>query len=119
MSSGTMADAGGMAGGVGRPSDLPVTRMGKAAAWLALAFTVGFGLNMPLVAVFGRTGAPDWLRPFLPFWGLAIMGVGVAAGICAVIATLKYKERSWAVWIAMVPGGFALLFVLGEFLFPH
>jgi len=47
------------------------------------------------------------------------MATGVAAGVTALIAALKYRERSWAVLVALLPGGFATLFVLGEFLVPH
>jgi len=98
---------------------MPATKVGKTSMWLALAFVLGFALNMPLVAVFGRSGMPEWLLPFMPSWGILLMATGVAAGVTALIAALKYRERSWAVLVALLPGGFATLFVLGEFLVPH
>lgn len=118
-----MSDPTPAAGGPGYPaslpSEMPTTRPGKTSMWLALAFVVGFALNMPLVGLFGRTGAPDWLRLVLPAWGVSLMATGVAAGLCSAWAALRFKERSWAVMIAMLPGAFALMFVLGEFLVPH
>jgi len=104
---------------VSRSFEMPATRIGKWAMWLALAFAVGFGFNMVLVGAFGRSEAPDWLDAVLPFWGVALMASGVAAGVLALIAALRYRERSWAVMIAMVPGGFAIAFLLGEVLVPH
>lgn len=104
---------------VSRPSELPVTLAGRAAMWLALAFSVGFIINMPLVAIFGRIDTPEWLRLILPAWGVTLMIAGVGAGVTAAYAALRNRERSWGVMIALLPGAFAIMFVLGEFLVPH
>lgn len=99
---------------------LPATRSGKWSMWLAAVFAIGFVLNMFLVGAFGRTGAPEWLRTvILPVWGITLMASGVFAGLVGLFAILKAKERSFAVWLALVPGAFAILFVVGEFAFPH
>lgn len=101
-------------------SSLPRTRLGKLTMWLAGFFVIGFGVNsvvfMPISMAY-----PDasWRIWFLPVWGIALMTAGVAAAVSAVLAIVKSKERSWVVWAALAPGGFAILFLLGEFLIPH
>jgi len=35
------------------------------------------------------------------------------------IAVIRRHERSWLVWLTMLPGLFVLFLVLGEFLVPH
>jgi len=44
---------------------------------------------------------------------------GLAAGIVGLIAVIRRHERSWLVWLTILPGLLVLLFVLGEFLVPH
>ncbi|MCX6084006.1 MAG: hypothetical protein NT102_03470 [Caldiserica bacterium] len=55
----------------------------------------------------------------LPFYGIAMLSCGLAAGIVGLIAMIRRHERSWLVRLAILPGLFALFFVLGEFLVPH
>lgn len=108
-----------MASGAGLGS-LPRTRLGKVTMWLAGFFVIGFGVNtavfMPISMAY-----PDasWRIWFLPAWGITLMTAGVAAAVTAVLAIVRAKERSWVVWAALAPGGFAILFVLGELLMPH
>ena len=45
--------------------------------------------------------------------------VGIAALVTGLISIIKRNERSILVLSATLIGLFALLFVLGEFLFPH
>lgn len=53
------------------------------------------------------------------FPGILIMTMGVAAGILTLIALIWQRERSWLVWLMLLPGGFAILFAMGEILYPH
>jgi hypothetical protein len=48
-----------------------------------------------------------------------MMLCGFAAGIAGLIAVISKRERSWLVWLTLLPGLFVLAFVLGEFLVPH
>jgi hypothetical protein len=41
------------------------------------------------------------------------------AGIVGLIAVIRRHERSWLVWLAMLPGLMVVALVLGEFLVPH
>lgn len=99
--------------------EMPATRTGKAAMWCALAFVVGFAVNSGLVGIFGRTEMSDAFRAIMAAWGIALMSAGVIAGILALTAVMRFKERSWAVMMALLPGAFALFFLIGEFAFPH
>jgi hypothetical protein len=44
---------------------------------------------------------------------------GFAAAVIGLVALIKNRERSWMVWLAVLPGAFPNLFLLGEFLVPH
>ena len=55
----------------------------------------------------------------LPFYGIAMLSCRLAAGIVGLIAAIWQHERSWLVWLTMLPGLMVLIFVLGEFLVPH
>ncbi|MCJ7696234.1 MAG: hypothetical protein MUO40_12540 [Anaerolineaceae bacterium] len=95
----------------------PTTRLGWWAIGLGIAFIVMMILNS-----FGFMYLPveiPWRRMFLPSFGVIMMACGVAAFITGLIAIIAKHERSWAVWLALIPGAFALFFIVGEFLFPH
>jgi len=53
------------------------------------------------------------------FYGIAMLPPGLAAGIVGLIAVIRRHERSWLVWLAMLPGLTMVAFVLSEFLAPH
>lgn len=61
----------------------------------------------------------SWRVTVLPFYGIFMMLVGLAAGIVGLIAAIRQHERSWLVWLVILLGLFAFVFVLGEFLVPH
>jgi hypothetical protein len=44
---------------------------------------------------------------------------GFATSVAGLIAILRQQERSWLVWLTLLPGVFLLVFLLGEFLLPH
>ncbi|OQA21574.1 MAG: hypothetical protein BWY63_01216 [Chloroflexi bacterium ADurb.Bin360] len=95
----------------------PKTPLAWWAVGFALAFFVMQGLNS---AVFMRLAEDiPWRQTVLPFYGIFMMLCGVAAGVVGLIALLRKHERSWMVWLAILSGASALLFVLGEFLAPH
>ena len=95
----------------------PGTRLGWWAVGLAAAFVV---MNIINSAVFMHLSEDvPWRQTVLPFYGIFMMLCGLAAGVVGLIAILRKHERSWLVWLAVLPGAFALLFTLGEFLVPH
>jgi len=98
---------------LGRPS----TRLGWWSVGLAATFVVLFIINST-VFMPSTVDAP-WRQVVLPFYGIIMMLCGFAAGVVGLIAVIQKHERSWLVWLTILPGLFVLLFVLGEFLAPH
>jgi hypothetical protein len=43
----------------------------------------------------------------------------LAAGIIALIAIIRQHERSWMLWLTLLPMLNVFIFFLGEFLIPH
>jgi len=39
--------------------------------------------------------------------------------VIGLVALVKNRERSWMVWLTVLPGAFLIFFLLGEFLVPH
>lgn len=87
----------------------PSTRLGWWSVGLAAAFVI-----LMIFIVFMR-----WPETLEPFYGIFMMLCGLAAGIVGLIAVARRHERSWFVWLAILPGLFALVSILGEFLVPH
>jgi predicted Abi (CAAX) family protease len=95
----------------------PSTRLGWWAVGLAIAFIVMSIVNS---AVFMRLSeAIPWRQTILPFYGIFMMLCGLATLVVGLIAIILNHERSWLVWLTILPGASALLSVLGEFLLPH
>lgn len=100
-----------------RFSGLPSTRLG----WWAVALAFIFGLtNIINSAIFMRLPADEpWRQGILPVYGIIMLACGLAAGMCGLAAIIRRGERSWVVWLTILPGVFVLFLLLGEFLFPH
>ena len=60
-----------------------------------------------------------WRHVFLPYYGIGMLLCGLAAGIVGLIAIVRRGERSWLVWLSVLPGLLVSFFILGEFLAPH
>jgi hypothetical protein len=44
---------------------------------------------------------------------------GLVGGVLALVAVIRQHERSWLVFLSILPFLWVLLFILGEFLVPH
>jgi len=90
--------------------------------WLAVAFIALFAVNsfvfMPTSDVANPT-METMRRVVLPFFGIGMMLCGLAAGVVGLIGIIKDRERSWIVWLTLLPGAFVAFFLLGEILVPH
>jgi hypothetical protein len=95
----------------------PHTKLGWWAVWLGAAFAVLFLINS--FVFMPPTFNPSWGPTILPFYGIFMILCGLASGVVGLIAIIRRHERSWLVWLPLVPGLFVLFLVLGEFLFPH
>jgi hypothetical protein len=95
----------------------PSTKPGWWAAGLLIAFVMMFIINS---TVFMRlSGNAPWQQTLLPFYGIFMILCGLAAGVTGLIAIIQKHERSWLVWLTILPGAFVLFLLLGEFLVPH
>ena len=95
----------------------PGTRLGWWGVGLMIAFVMMSIINS---AVFMRlSGNAPWQHTVLPFYGFFMILCGLAAGVVGLIAVIRMHERSWLVWLTILPGAFVLFLLLGEFLVPH
>lgn len=95
----------------------PSTRLGWWSIALAVVFVV---LSVVNSAVFMRlTVDAPWRQTILPFYGIAMMACGLAAGIVGLLALVRQHEHSLFVWLALVVGLGTIVFLVGEFLVPH
>jgi hypothetical protein len=99
----------------------PSTRLGWWAVGLAGAFVVMFIINSAVfMPLFSHSGPYDWFsQTVLPFYGIFMILCGLSAGIVGLIAVLRQHERSWMVWLTILPCAFVLFLLLGELLVPH
>jgi hypothetical protein len=98
---------------LGRPS----TRPGWWSVGLGASFVVLWIINstvfMPSIVLV------PWRQAILPFYGIFMLLCGLAAGIVGLVAVIWRRERSWLVWLTILPGLLVLVFVVGELLVPH
>lgn len=82
----------------------PRTKYGWWSVGLTLLFTVLFvsALN-------------EWIR----FSGMLTILLGIAGGILTLIALIGKHERSWLVWLMLLPGLFAIAISLASLFSPH
>jgi len=88
----------------------PRTKIGKFSFWLGVSAFVLMYLQYWAAMLFQTS----------VFWPGILVMVGIlAAGVCSVVAFVKYKERGVLLLVPALIGCFGLLFVLGELFFPH
>lgn len=95
----------------------PRTKLGWWAVGLLAAFVVMYIIN---AGVFMQLSAPEWMnQTLLPAFGILMVLCGLATGVAALIALIRKRERSWLVWLALLPGAMMVFLLMGEFLVPH
>jgi len=99
----------------------PSTRLGWRAVGLAGVFIVLFIINSAVfMPLFSRSGPYDrFSQTVMPFYGIFMLLCGLSAGVVGLIAVLRQHERSWLVWLTILPCAFVLFLLLGELLVPH
>lgn len=94
----------------------PSTRTGLWSLGLGIVFVVMMTVNMTVLM--NLQSGIVW-RPALIGFGLVMMAAGLASGVLAAIAVFRQHERSIFVLLPAVAGLFVLIFLVGEFAFPH
>ena len=99
----------------------PNTQLGWWVVGLAGAFVVLFIINSAVfMPLFSHSGPYDrFSQTVLPFYGIFMLLCGLSAGIVGLVAVLRQHERSWLVWLTILPCAFVLFLLLGELLVPH
>lgn len=87
---------------------LPSTRLGWWSVGLAAAFVVVFVINAAVLLP--AAGVVPWREAMV---GIVLLLCGIGGGIAALVALIRGHDRSWLVWIAMVPALF-VIFMIGE-----
>lgn len=95
----------------------PGTRLGWWAAGLGATFVVLFFINSAVLMQL--TERPPWSLPLLIGYGFAMLLCGLAAMATGLVAVTRRNERSWLVWLTLLPGLLVIFLLAGEFLAPH
>ena len=89
----------------------PSTKLGRWSVALLATFAAFFIINSMVFT--------PWIVE-VPWWqAFAALSFGLAAGIVGLIAVIRRHERSWLVWLAMLPGLTMVVFAVSEFVVPH
>jgi len=100
------------------------TTLGRWSVKLIIVFFALFILVQIISAIGRAMGAFDsnsfnLFQILIPITIIPAGVCGVAAFVIGILSIIKSKERSVFVFFSTAIGLFVLLFVLGEFLFPH
>ncbi len=103
---------------------IPKTRLGKWSVGFGAVFVSFMIISPILITLTGRQTNNEAemnyaTRPFLIALGLFAMASGLFTFVAGIISFVKYKERSIFIYITTFFGFLAVIFLLGEFLFPH
>ena len=104
-----------------RISILPKSSLGRWSVGLAAAFILLNVLLQTFYAYVHRNPVPN-PGPPSPVILMAVVAdyiSGIAAFVTGLISIIKSKERAILVFLVVVVGVLALLFLLGEVIFPH
>lgn len=91
----------------------PTTKLGVGALILAVLAVLSYGVIMVSMAAFGGVETPV-VGMLL---GVHFILSGMTGGVFAVLAIWKRHERSFLVYLALIPAALATFLVLGEVLY--
>jgi len=106
---------------------MPNTKAGKWSVGLGIAFVALIALSILVAATIGGDAATiaaviaasSLLLILNVALNLALNLAGLLSLLLGIFTIIKYKEWSVCKYLAVLYGLAVLLFVLGEFLFPH
>ena len=104
-----------------RISILPKTLLGRWSVGLAIAFFLLFVLFQTFAPFVPRNPVPNPGPPSPVILMVVVADYisGISAFVTGLISIIKSRERSILVFLVVVVGVLALLFLLGEVIFPH
>ena len=91
----------------------PTTKLGAVSLTLAALAVLPFGAIMVSIAAFGGVEVA-WVGALL---SALYLSAGVGSGVLAVISIFKRHERSFLVYLALIPAAFATILVAGQILY--
>lgn len=97
--------------------DRPATRLGWWAVGLSGLFAALFLLNAVVVMPAAQMLGEGWWNTALAVYGIFTFLCGFAGGVLGLAAILR-RERSWLVWLTILPLCFVVFFLVGEFFIP-
>jgi len=102
--------------------ELPETKTGRAAVWLAAAAIV-LGMMLPISYWMQLAARSDWLTAIGPYLILAAASSLVLSLILSAVAIYGFKDRTPILTLLFtlisIMAGFFAIMLLGEFIFPH
>ncbi len=93
---------------------MPRTRLGWWSIWLALAFLVLLGVFRVYASAVQIPRPTFFSDPLNAALLLGAAGAAIAGGITGVLAAVVRRERSFAILLSVLVGGFVLLWTIGE-----
>jgi len=104
----------------------PVTKLGWWSIGLIVAMPILFFIGTSFTnSLYKSVPAGDTIlediaaRPALALTMLAGMAAGILSFITGLVAIVRQKERTLFVYVSTMIGALLILFLAGEFLFPH
>jgi len=95
----------------------PSTRLGRWSIALGALFLVMFTINSTVFMPLQLDAA--WKHVLAILYGIGMLLCGLAAGVIGLIAIVRRGERSWLVWLCVLPGLLVVFLLVGELLVPH
>jgi len=89
----------------------PKTKIGKLSFWLVIAGLILLYLQYWIAMLFSSSVSP-------PF-GLISIALILIFGISSIFSIFKFKDHAVLLYISSFLGLLGILFVIGEFIFPH
>jgi len=89
----------------------PKTKIGKISFWVGVSAFVLVYAQYWLAMLF-QASSPILL-------GIITMICVCVSGVTSIVALTKYRDRAILLFLSAAIGAMGILFVLGEFLFPH
>lgn len=96
----------------------PHTRLGRWAVWLMAAFMVMYLINTFVFMAMPSFGDGTWRQAVLPFYGIAMLLCGLVSGALGLVAITYEHEKSWLVWLTILPMAWVIFMLIGELIVP-